>query len=142
MPLAPTKKLGAVSTYSGNELGTLIQGFEVECTHTRCSSNPTLSFFNIDGDGILNFYASDKSNNGSNITTIVNDKSEEEATASRIQAKNDLKSYPGNLWNSTTDEKLPNKFAPANKTKLTSVVGETIPWLHNSEEVEEGGVRI
>ncbi|KAG0692457.1 hypothetical protein DFH29DRAFT_1008610 [Suillus ampliporus] len=54
------------------------------------------------------------------------DKAEDEAAAARVQAKNSLESYTYSLCNSITNEKLTDKFEPANKLKLESCVNETI----------------
>ena len=109
--------------------------------------------FDIDANGILNVSASDKTTGKSNRITITNDKgrlskeeiermvqeaekykSEDEAAAARITAKNALESYAYNLRNSMTDEKLATKFEPADKAKLESAVNDTISWLDASQE--------
>jgi heat shock 70kDa protein 1/2/6/8 len=59
---------------------------------------------------------------------------EDEAAAARIAAKNGLESYAYNLRNSLTDEKLADKFDPADKSKLEKAVNETIAWLDASQE--------
>jgi len=64
-------------------------------------------------------------------------KAEDEAAAARIQAKNGLESYAYNLRNSITDEKLADKFDPADKSKLESSVNETISWLDASQEASK-----
>ncbi|KAG1863783.1 heat shock cognate 70 [Suillus subluteus] len=112
--------------------------------------------FDIDANGILNVSASDKTTGKSNRITITNDKgrlsaeeiermvneaekykAEDEAAAARIQAKNGLESYAYNLRNSITDEKLADKFDPADKSKLESSVNETISWLDASQEASK-----
>jgi len=112
--------------------------------------------FDIDANGILNVSASDKTTGKSNRITITNDKGrlskeeiermvaeaekykdEDEAAAARIQAKNGLESYSYNLRNSINDEKLADKFDPADKTKLETAVNETISWLDNSQEASK-----
>ena len=69
---------------------------------------------------------------------MVNDaekyKAEDEAAAARITAKNGLESYVYNLRNSLSDEKLADKFDPADKSKLDSAITETISWLDASQE--------
>jgi len=69
---------------------------------------------------------------------MVNDaekyKSEDEAAATRIQAKNGLESYAYNLRNSLNDEKLKDKFEADDKAKLESAVNDTIKWLDASQE--------
>lgn len=59
---------------------------------------------------------------------------EDEAAAARISAKNGLESYAYNLRNSISDEKLADKFEPADKAKLESAVNDTIKWLDESQE--------
>ena len=72
---------------------------------------------------------------------MVNDaekyKQEDEEAASRIQAKNGLESYAYNLRNSLNDDKLKDKFDPADKTKLETAVNETIAWLDSSQEASK-----
>ena len=62
---------------------------------------------------------------------------EDEAAASRIQAKNGLESYAYNLRNTLTDEKLADKFDAADKAKLKSAVDETVQWLDSSQEASK-----
>src|SRR6266702_5072423 len=62
---------------------------------------------------------------------------EDEAAAARIQAKNGLESYSYNLRNSLTDEKLADKFDPADKAKLKSAVDDAIQWLDGSQEASK-----
>lgn len=62
---------------------------------------------------------------------------EDEAAASRIQAKNGLESYAYNLRNSLTDEKLADKFDAADKAKLKTAVDDAITWLDNSQEASK-----
>jgi len=109
--------------------------------------------FDIDANGILNVSASDKTTGKSNRITITNDKgrlskeeidrmveeaekykAEDEAAAARITSKNSLESYAYNLRNSLNDEKLADKFDPADKSKLESAVNDTIKWLDASQE--------
>lgn len=112
--------------------------------------------FDIDANGILNVSASDKTTGKSNRITITNDKgrlsaeeiermvneaekykAEDEAAAARIQAKNGLESYAYNLRNSISDDKLADKFDPADKSKLESAVNEAISWLDASQEASK-----
>jgi heat shock protein 1/8 len=62
---------------------------------------------------------------------------EDEAAAARIASKNGLESYSYNLRNSIKDEKLADKFDPADKAKLESAVNETIAWLDASQEASK-----
>ena len=59
---------------------------------------------------------------------------EDEAAASRIASKNALESYAYNLRNSMQDEKLADKFEPADKQKLDTAITETIHWLDGAQE--------
>jgi len=112
--------------------------------------------FDIDANGILNVSASDKTTGKSNRITITNDKgrlskeeiermvseaekykAEDEAATARISAKNGLESYSYNLRNSLNDDKLADKFAPEDKTKLTEAVDEAIKWLDDSQEASK-----
>jgi heat shock 70kDa protein 1/2/6/8 len=112
--------------------------------------------FDIDANGILNVSASDKSSGKSNRITITNDKgrlskeeiermvseaekyrAEDEAATARITAKNGLESYSYNLRNSLTDDKLADKFAPEDKSKLQGAVDEAIKWLDESQEASK-----
>jgi L1 cell adhesion molecule like protein len=52
-------------------------------------------------------------------------------------SKNSLESRSYNLLNSINDDKLADKFDPADKTKLESVVNETISWLDASQEASK-----
>jgi L1 cell adhesion molecule like protein len=112
--------------------------------------------FDIDANGILNVSASDKTTGKSSRITITNDKGrlskeeiermvsdaekykqEDEDAASRISAKNSLESYAYNLRNSTQDEKLAEKFDPADKKKLDEAINEAIKWLDGSAEASK-----
>ena len=112
--------------------------------------------FDMDANGILNVSASDKTTGKSNRITITNDKgrlskeeiermvneaekykAEDEAAAARITAKNGLESYAYNLRNSLSDEKLADKFDPADKSKLDSAITEIISWLDTSQEASK-----
>jgi heat shock 70kDa protein 1/2/6/8 len=62
---------------------------------------------------------------------------EDEAAAARISSKNSLESYSYNLRNSINDDKLADKFDPADKSKLESSVNETISWLDASQEASK-----
>ncbi|KAI0831517.1 heat shock protein HSS1 [Trametes gibbosa] len=109
--------------------------------------------FDIDANGILNVSASDKTTGKSSRITINNDKgrlskeeiermvseaerykAEDEAATARITARNGLESYAYNLRNSLSDDKLKDKFDPADKKKLEDAVNDTISWLDNSQE--------
>jgi L1 cell adhesion molecule like protein len=112
--------------------------------------------FDIDANGILNVSAADKTTGKSNRITITNDKGrlskeeiermvndaekyrqEDEAAAARISAKNALESYTYSLRNTTTDDKLADKFDAADKKKLEDAISETIKWLDASQEASK-----
>ncbi|KAJ6460999.1 heat shock protein 70 family, partial [Mycena sanguinolenta] len=100
----------------------------------KLSGIPPTPPFDIDANDILNVSASDKTTSKSNRIIITNDQGhlskeeidrmveeaeksrvEDEAAASRIATKNSLEPYSYNLRNSLTDEKLADKFDPADK---------------------------
>lgn len=112
--------------------------------------------FDVDANGILNVTALDKTTGKSNKITITNDKgrlskediermvadaekykAEDEASASRIQAKNGLESYAFNLRNTLQEEKVASAMEEADKTKLNSAIDETIKWLDESQEASK-----
>lgn len=112
--------------------------------------------FDVDANGILNVSASDKTTGRSNKITITNDKGrlskddiermvreaekykkEDEAVAERVSAKNSLESYAYNLRNTLQDDKLKDKFADDDKSKLSNAVEEAIKWLDRNQEVEK-----
>ncbi|KAG8860838.1 70-kilodalton heat shock protein [Tulasnella sp. 330] len=112
--------------------------------------------FDIDANGILNVSAADKTTGKSSRITITNDKgrlskeeiermvneaekykAEDEAAASRIQAKNGLESYAYNLRNTLNDANLKDKFEADDKTKLETHVNDTISWLDSSHEASK-----
>ena len=69
------------------------------------------------------------------IVKLVSDAEDEVAgSAARITSKKALESYAYNLRNSLTDEKLAEKFEPADNTKLESAVNDAIKWLDASQE--------
>jgi len=113
--------------------------------------------YDLDTDGILNVSAVEKSTGFEKKITITNDKGlsssdvermvqeaekykvEDEANASRIQAKNGLENYCYSLKNSINDEKLQNTISEEDKRTINTTVQETIVWLetaHNAEKEE------
>ncbi|KAG8812308.1 70-kilodalton heat shock protein [Serendipita sp. 399] len=112
--------------------------------------------FDIDANGILNVSAADKTTGKSSRITITNDKGrlskeeiermvndaekyrkEDEEAASRISAKNGLESYTYSLRNTTQDDKVADKFDPADKKKLEDAISETVKWLDASQEASK-----
>ncbi|KAG0643435.1 heat shock protein 70 family [Tuber brumale] len=107
--------------------------------------------FDIDANGILNVSAVEKGTGKTNRITITNDKGrlskeeiermlaeaekykeEDEAEASRIQAKNGLESYAYSLRNTLSDEKVEEKLEAGDKEKLKCAIDDTVEWLDNN----------
>ncbi|KAI9483551.1 MAG: 70 kDa heat shock protein 3 [Benjaminiella poitrasii] len=112
--------------------------------------------FDIDANGILNVSALDKTTGKSNKITITNDKgrlskediermvneaekykAEDEAAASRIQARNGLESYAYNLRNTLNDEKVGGALPAEDKEKVKNATDEAIKWLDDSQEASK-----
>jgi len=114
--------------------------------------------FDIDANGILNVSAVDKSTGKSNKITITNDKgrlskdeierlvkdaekykAEDEAVKKKVEAKNGLENYCYSIRNTLKDEKLKEKFAADEKTKVEKAVDEAIKWVefHPEAHAEE-----
>ncbi|KAI9924520.1 hypothetical protein ASPWEDRAFT_522324 [Aspergillus wentii DTO 134E9] len=106
--------------------------------------------FDLDANGIMNVSATEKGTGKVNNITITNDKgrlskeeiermlaeaekykAEDEAEASRIQAKNGLESYAYSLKNTINEGKL--TISDEDKEKVTKQVDETISWLDNNQ---------
>jgi len=109
--------------------------------------------FDIDANGILNVSAVDKSTGKSNKITITNDKgrlskdeierlvkdaekykAEDEAVKKKVEAKNGLENYCYSIRNTLKDEKLKEKFAADEKTKVEKAVDEAIKWVESHPE--------
>ena len=112
--------------------------------------------YDIDANGILNVSAVEKSTGRENKITITNDKGrlsseevermvaeaekykvEDEANASRIQAKNSLENYCYSMKNTMNDEKLEGKISEDDKKTIMDKVEETIKWLEVNQESEQ-----
>merc|ERR1712025_1259975 len=112
--------------------------------------------YDIDANGILNVSAVEKSTGRENKITITNDKgrlsseevermvaeaekykAEDEANASRIQAKNGLENYCYSMKNTLNDEKLKGKVSEEDKATIIGKVEETIKWLDANQENEK-----
>jgi len=112
--------------------------------------------YDIDANGILNVSAVEKSTGRENKITITNDKgrlsseevermvaeaekykAEDEANASRIQAKNGLENYCYSMKNTMNDENLKGKVSEEDKATIMGKVEETIKWLDANQENEK-----
>jgi len=101
----------------------------------------------------LNVSAVDKSTGKSNKITITNDKgrlskdeierlvkdaekykAEDEAVKKKVEAKNGLENYCYSIRNTLKDEKLKEKFAADEKTKVEKAVDEAIKWVESHPE--------
>jgi heat shock protein 1/8 len=106
--------------------------------------------FDVDANGIMNVSAVEKGTGKSNKIVITNDKgrlskediermlaeaekykAEDEAEASRIQAKNGLESYAYSLKNTLGEGKL--NISGGDKEKLQTEIDKTISWLDNNQ---------
>ncbi|GAB1193158.1 heat shock protein 70 family [Aspergillus pseudonomiae] len=106
--------------------------------------------FDVDANGIMNVSAVEKGTGKTNKITITNDKgrlskeeiermladaekfkAEDEAEASRIQAKNGLESYAYSLKNTINEGKL--TISDSDKETVTAKVDEIIGWLDNNQ---------
>ncbi|KAL4868223.1 hypothetical protein BDV12DRAFT_197445 [Aspergillus spectabilis] len=110
--------------------------------------------FDLDANGIMNVSAVEKGTGKTNKITITNDKgrlskediermladaekykAEDEAEASRIQAKNGLESYAYSLKNTISEGQL--SINDADKEKVSTKVDEVISWLDNNQTAEK-----
>jgi len=113
--------------------------------------------FDIDANGILNVSAVDKGTGKSEKITIKNDKgrlskeesdrmvdeaekfrSEDEAVAARVTAKNELENYCYNVRNSINEDAVKDKLSADDRTALEDVVKDHLEWLdHNQQASKE-----
>ncbi|KAL4900031.1 heat shock 70 kDa protein [Aspergillus multicolor] len=110
--------------------------------------------FDLDANGIMNVSAVEKGTGKTNKITITNDKgrlskediermladaekykAEDEAEASRIQAKNGLESYAYSLKNTISEGQL--QISEDDKKKVSDKVDEVISWLDNNQTAEK-----
>ncbi|KAL4954186.1 heat shock 70 kDa protein [Aspergillus filifer] len=110
--------------------------------------------FDLDANGIMNVSAVEKGTGKTNKITITNDKgrlskediermladaekykAEDEAEASRIQAKNGLESYAYSLKNTIGEGQL--QISEDDKKKVSEKVDEVISWLDNNQTAEK-----
>ncbi|KAF9887673.1 70-kilodalton heat shock protein [Aspergillus nanangensis] len=110
--------------------------------------------FDLDANGIMNVSAVEKGTGKTNKITITNDKgrlskediermlaeaekykAEDEAEASRIQAKNGLESYAYSLKNTISEGKL--TINDDDKKKVEDKVSEVISWLDSNQTAEK-----
>eukprot|EP00775_Hariotina_reticulata_P011672 gene11672-11815_t len=114
--------------------------------------------FDIDANGILNVTAEDKTTGKKNKITITNDKgrlskdeiermvqdaekykSEDEAQARRVDAKNGLENYAYSMRNTIRDDKVASRLSEDDKVKMNKVIDDALSWLESNQlaEVEE-----
>jgi len=109
--------------------------------------------FDLDANGIMNVSALEKGTGKTNKIVITNDKgrlskediermlaeaekykSEDEAEAGRISAKNGLESYAYSLRNTLGDAKVDEKLDAADKEQLKVEIDKTVAWLDESQQ--------
>ncbi|KAF3911993.1 hypothetical protein AA313_de0207268 [Arthrobotrys entomopaga] len=107
--------------------------------------------FDVDANGIINVSAVEKGTGKTNKIVITNDKgrlskeeiermlaeaekykAEDEAEASRIQAKNQLESYAYSLRNTMGEPSAAQKLDATDKETLDKAVSETVAWLDDN----------
>ncbi|KAK6528761.1 70-kilodalton heat shock protein, variant 2 [Orbilia ellipsospora] len=107
--------------------------------------------FDVDANGIINVSAVEKGTGKTNKIVITNDKgrlskeeiermlaeaekykAEDEAEASRIQAKNQLESYAYSLRNTMSEPTAASKLDATDKETLDKAVSETVSWLDDN----------
>jgi heat shock protein 1/8 len=112
--------------------------------------------FDLDANGIMNVSAIEKGTGKSNKIIITNDKGrlskediermlaeaekykdEDEAEATRIQAKNGLESYAYSLRNTLSDPKVTEKITDSDKTTLSTKIDEIVAWLDDNTTAQK-----
>lgn len=112
--------------------------------------------FDIDANGILNVTAEDKASKKTSKITITNDKgrmtkedieklvaeaekfkAEDDLNKARVESKNQLEGYIFNLKNTLADESVTKNLYPSDKSKLDSIVGETISWFESNQNANK-----
>ena len=64
-------------------------------------------------------------------------KTDDEAVASRIKAKNDLENYCYNVKNSLSQDEVAGKLSTSDKSKIEKVTKEALEWLDNNREASK-----
>lgn len=111
--------------------------------------------FDIDANSILQVTAADSSSGRSEKITITNEsarmtkeeieqmvaesekyKEQDAQIKAQAEARNGLENYAYSLRNSTRDEPLASKLAPADKETLDKAIDDTISWLDAADNAE------
>eukprot|EP01125_Pyxidicula_operculata_P008452 TRINITY_DN2834_c0_g1_i4.p1 TRINITY_DN2834_c0_g1~~TRINITY_DN2834_c0_g1_i4.p1 ORF type:complete len:406 (-),score=114.17 TRINITY_DN2834_c0_g1_i4:162-1379(-) len=109
--------------------------------------------FDIDANGILQVGALDKTTGKSQRITITNDKGrlsqdqidsmvkeaekykkDDEAARKRVESRNHLENYAYQIRTSVRDENISKKISTDDKSKIESIVEETLQWLDHHRE--------
>merc|ERR1712093_870414 len=112
--------------------------------------------YDIDANGILNVSAVEKSTGKENKITITNDKgrlskedvermvqeaeqfkAEDEANASRVQAKNTVENYCYSMKNALNDEKTGGAISEEDKGTINAKIEEALKWLDDNQSAEK-----
>merc|ERR1711935_636200 len=116
--------------------------------------------FYIDANGILNVSAADKATGKHEKITITNDKgrlskeeiekmvsdaekykAEDEATAEKINAKNDLENYCFQMKNTMQEEKLKDSFTNPDKKLIEELSADGLQWIEGNQEADADAVK-